>query len=131
MRLDNTRLLVGDCAASFRFYHDLMGFTTHHGSEGDTYVSFDTGGGLSLALFQRDLMAAAVGAPAPTGERGGDQAVLVFEVENVDAAAATLRDRGVAIVAEPQDRPDWGIRTAHVRDVDGNLIEIYHDLARA
>ena len=35
-----------------------------------------------------------------------------------------LRAQGVALVAEPQDRSDWMIRTAHFRDPDGNLIEI-------
>ena len=35
-----------------------------------------------------------------------------------------MRARGVALVAEPQDCPDWMMRTAHFRDPDGNLIEI-------
>jgi len=29
---------------------------------------------------------------------------------------------------EPTDRSVWGIRTAHFRDPDGNLIEINHAL---
>jgi hypothetical protein len=27
-------------------------------------------------------------------------------------------------VGAPQDRPEWGIRVAHVRDPDGTLVEV-------
>ena len=53
-----------------------------------------------------------------------DAVVLVLATKNVDAAANMLRAKGVALVSEPEDRPDWGIRTAHFRDPDGHLIEI-------
>lgn len=51
-----------------------------------------------------------------------------FEVDDVDVAYQQLRDKGITFVTEPLDRPDWGIRTAHFRDPDGNLIEIYNNL---
>ena len=51
----------------------------------------------------------------------GDRAMLVFEVPNVDARVAELKSRGVEIIAEPVDRPEWTVRTAHLRDPEGNL----------
>lgn len=33
-------------------------------------------------------------------------------------------------MAEPKDYPDWGIRAAHVRDPDGNLIEIENEMPK-
>jgi hypothetical protein len=41
-----------------------------------------------------------------------------------------LKARGAQFVADLTDRPDWGIRTAHLRDPDGNLIELNSPLPR-
>ncbi len=128
MKLANTRLLVKDFKTSFRFYRDVIGLTPTFGGEDDVYADRDTGGAL-LALFQSELMEAAVGADA-TPIDGRDKAVLVFEVADVDGAVHKLQAKGVTFLTLPQDRPDWGIRTAHLRDPKGNLIEIYSPLAR-
>jgi catechol 2,3-dioxygenase-like lactoylglutathione lyase family enzyme len=123
------RLLVLDFRASFRFYRDVLGFTPAFGDENDVYADFETGGA-TLALFQRDLMAAAVGTEAKPSEADSqDKVAFIFSVENVDSAYAQLQANGVTFVTEPQDRADWGIRTAHFRDPDGNLLEIYSPLA--
>ena len=50
--------------------------------------------------------------------------MLVFEAADLDSTVEALKARGVHFVAELQDRPDWGIRTAHLRDPEGNLIEL-------
>jgi catechol-2,3-dioxygenase len=34
-------------------------------------------------------------------------------------------------VTEPKDMPDWGIRTFHLRDPDGNLVEVFSHLTKA
>jgi catechol 2,3-dioxygenase-like lactoylglutathione lyase family enzyme len=130
MRLSQTRLLVSDVAACFRFYRDVVGLRVTWGDEQSGYVSFATGeeGGddAMLALFDRAEMAAAVGGEPEQG--AADRVVLVFEVPDVDAALAALRDQGADVAAEAVDRPGWGIRTAHVRDPDGNLIELAQEL---
>jgi catechol 2,3-dioxygenase-like lactoylglutathione lyase family enzyme len=74
-----------------------------------------------MALHDRNDFASNSGAElrAP-----GDGAALVFGVESVDASVERLRGLGVEIAAEPKAHPDWGIRTAHVRDPDGNVIEL-------
>ena len=118
MKLTHVRLLAGDVDACFRFYRDVMGFTPTWGAEGEGYADFDTGGGSRLAIFDRDAQADVV----PL-EDTGDGAMLVFGVEDLDAALAGLRERG----AEPGPvtaRPEWGIRFAHLRDPAGNLIEV-------
>jgi lactoylglutathione lyase len=123
-RSPHVRLLVSDFPACFRFYRDALGFAARFGSEGDVYTEFSVGD-QTLALFRRDLMAEAIGAAdRPATADAQDRAVLVFATDDVDQAAAALRTRGVALAAQPQDRPDGGVRTAHFRDPDGNLIEI-------
>jgi lactoylglutathione lyase len=55
---------------------------------------------------------------------------LAFRVapQEVDACAATLAERGVAIALPPTDQP-FGHRTLFFRDPDGNVLEIYAEIA--
>jgi lactoylglutathione lyase len=56
--------------------------------------------------------------------------VLVFGTDDVDAAAERLRGLGVRLETGPLDRSEWGVRTLHLRDPDGHLIELNSLLAR-
>jgi lactoylglutathione lyase len=122
MRLTHVRLLVEDVAACTRFYRDVTGFEV--GAEYGDYVEFRAGDAI-LALFPRTAMAEAVGFDPLAA---GDRVALILRVDDVDAAVAEVRERGAPVVAEAQDRPDWGLRVAHLRDPDGNLLELYHDI---
>jgi len=127
MRMSHTRLLVSDYRGCFGFYRDVMGFSVKWGDEDGTYADFDVHGH-QLALFLREPMAEAIGAepPVPKAEQQ-DTVCLVFAVENVDAEYRTLVEKGITPINEPHDRKDWGIRCFHLRDPDGNLIEINTD----
>lgn len=128
MKLSHIRLLVVDYPACFRFYRDVMGFKVTYGDENGPYASFDTGETI-LALFDRRLMAEAVGNEdlAATAV-AQDRLALIFAVTDVDQAIAGLKQAGVAVVNEPHDQSTWGIRVAHFRDPDGNLLEINQPL---
>ena len=136
MRLSTVRLLVDDVEACRAFYRDLLGFKLAWGEEGSPYVEFETGGGIdgsghgcNLAIFDRRLMNEAVGAPLDTASpNGGDAVTLTFAVTDVDAACAGLRAKGVETCCAPTDRREWGLRTAHMRDPAGNLIELHSPL---
>lgn len=132
MKLVSVRLLVNDFDACLRFYRDVLGFEAQWGKEGDGYAFFNPGSDVGLELFAQRDMAAAIGATATANDGNTqDQAVVSFSVENVDAAVQQLQGRGVQFTTLPTDRPMWGVRTAHFRDPDGNLIELYHSLAQA
>ena len=119
-----TRLLVTNFRECFIFYRDILGFTPLFGTENDTYADFSAGAA-NIALFDKREMAATLGAEnLPKRAESQDDVCLVFGVASVDEAYAHLRVKGVTLAAEPADHPDWGIRTAHFRDPDGNLIEI-------
>jgi lactoylglutathione lyase len=125
-----TRLLVINFKDCFLFYRDILGFKPTFGSETDVYADFDTGS-VTLAMFDRQSMSEAVGTISlPVQVKAQDTVCLCFEVENVDTACEQLKRSGVSMVAEPTDRTGWGIRVAHFRDPDGNLIEINQPLAR-
>jgi len=120
--LAQVRLLVSDMSASYRFYRDALGLPTSW-DENPSYAAFDVGSESALAIFPRAEMGEAV----ELRSGSGDGAALVLAVESVDDAVARLRGVGVEM-SDPIDRPDWGIRVAHLRDPDGNLIELCHDI---
>jgi lactoylglutathione lyase len=125
-----TRLLVSNFKACFRFYRDVMGFQSGYGTENDTYADFSTGT-VCIALFDKQEMSATVGTSRlPADAPVQDKVCLVFIVDEVDEACRQLKAKGIALVTEPADHAAWGIRTAHFRDPDGNLIEINQALPR-
>jgi catechol 2,3-dioxygenase-like lactoylglutathione lyase family enzyme len=123
-----TRLLVSNFKECFLFYRDVMGFRAGFGTEDDTYADF-TVGAVNISLFDKREMSAAVHtAHLPESADAQDKVCLVFAVENVDEACRQLRSKGIRLAVEPTDHADWGVRTAHFRDPDGNLIEINQPL---
>ena len=124
LKFTHTRLLVSDVQACLHFYRDVLGFEVLWTDEEGNYASFKTGD-VVLALNRQDSMAAAVGtADKPPSAACQDKVALIMAVEDMDAVYRQLRERGVTFVTDPLDRPNWGLRTAHFRDPDGNLIEI-------
>ena len=128
------RLLVSPSrfAETFRFYAaalpKLIGAHLVNGTEDGPYANWDCGEQGVLILFDRGAMAATIGTadlPATPGP-AQDTTMLVCRVDAVDEALALCLEHGATLVAEAMDRPQWGptLRTAHVRDPDGNLIEI-------
>jgi catechol 2,3-dioxygenase-like lactoylglutathione lyase family enzyme len=126
-----TRLLVSNFKACFRFYRDILGFQVGFGTEDDTYADFKLGA-VNISLFDQQEMNQVLGTShLPAGAGVQDKVCLVFAVQNVDEICQQLKALGVQLAAEPADHPDWGIRTAHLRDPDGNLIEINQPLRPA
>lgn len=131
MKLDNVRLLALRFEEMFRFYRDALGLSPTWGDESAAYASFDLPGGGSVALFRRDLMAQAVGAAARPAEAAAqDRFALILRVDDVDAVGVSLGQKGVALLGAPRDMPEWGLRVAHLRDPDGNLLELVQDLPK-
>ncbi len=119
-----TRLLVSNFKTCFLFYRDVLGFQVGFGTENDTYADFMVDA-VSISLFDKQEMSEVVHTShLPAMLNAQDKVCLVFAVESVDNACQQLKARGVQLEVAPTDHADWGVRTAHFRDPDGNLIEI-------
>ncbi|MCP2342369.1 VOC family protein [Actinomadura rupiterrae] len=124
------RLLVDDFDACARFYtaalRELLGVEPVKVIPEARYANWDLNGEAVLSLFGRAAIAAVAGTSGQPATSGQDRSMLVFKVDDVDAATAALEALGAPVVAAPADRPEWGpgLRSAHLRDPDGNLLEL-------
>ena len=129
----NVRLLVSDFAAAYAFWRDVMRLPVKYGPDMEgmppDYAYFQAGDEAGIELMPRASMAAALGETIASPVAADRQTALVFKVDNVDAAYADLVARGASPVAGAHDYAEVGIRTAHLADPDGHLIEIYCPLA--
>lgn len=131
MKFSNIRLLVNDFDKCFTFYNDILGLTCTWGKPGDNFASFDMGNPSGLALFKAELMSIAINnADAKKNENLQDKIAIVVQVDNVNETYNLFQNKGVKFLTEPKDMTAWGIRVAHFRDPENNLIELYSDLQK-
>lgn len=123
MRLTHIRLLADNTEECAAFYRDVLGLELTLEAGGGVYYEFATGGTI-LGLYKRDLMSGLVGfdlsAPDPTVE----SSALTFAVDDVDTVYRELGARGVEFANEPHDLPEAFLRTVHLRDPAGHLVEL-------
>lgn len=124
--VSHLRLIVADLPAAVAFYAGVLDAKPVVDVPG-VYAEWETAGA-RLALVGEATMGAVVGRPAP---RSGDAVVVCLNVDDVDAAAKRLKDKGHAFAREPHDEPAWLQRVAHLRDPAGNLVELWSRLRPA
>jgi catechol 2,3-dioxygenase-like lactoylglutathione lyase family enzyme len=101
---------VSDVAAAHEYYRDVLGLSP-------TWTYQRRAGGLTIGSLE--LYLARSDEPRPSH-------VAVF-VDDADAAHARYRAAGAEIVKELATHP-WGTRGFTVRDPDGNLIDVAHEV---
>lgn len=121
MELTHVRLLVDDIERCMEFYANTLGLGKAAVEVQGVYYEFEAGPA-RLGLYKRELMQS-TGGVAQT-PRAGDQALLTFQVADVDAAYRELSAKGARFVNPPHDQQAWVLRVAHLRDPEGNLIEL-------
>jgi lactoylglutathione lyase len=108
-------LEVSDVSRSLRFYTELLGFRVTFSFDGDD------GKPVFASLELDDGTKIAIGGPKEDVS-SGSVAIWLY-TDDVDAAVADLRQEGVEVIAEPEDKP-WGERVASVSDPDGYTIHL-------
>lgn len=128
MELSQVRLIVSDFAGCFRFYRDVLGLKPQFDDDRGPYAKFTPDeGSAGIALHDRaDLERDVPGLAAA----GGDRALVVLHVEDVDGYAAEIAARGAVLLDGPSVL--WErLRVAYLRDPEGNLVELQQWLAPA
>jgi lactoylglutathione lyase len=126
MELTHTRLLVTNYKDCYEFYRKVLNFPCTWGDESSNYAQF-TVGTTQLAIFDKQQMLDDIGENLPTIKENMYETMLIFRVANVDQKFEELKSK-VNFINEPHDRKDWGIRVAHFKDPEGNLIEINQNI---
>ena len=127
-RINAAVLFVADLERAKSVYRDALELTLTFEDAASVVFPLDTAVLILLSLpGARDLLTAeAVSEPHERGARSQ----LVSFVDDVDAVHARLAAKGVDFIRAPVDR-DWGMRTSHFADPDGNVWEIAQQLAGA
>jgi catechol 2,3-dioxygenase-like lactoylglutathione lyase family enzyme len=113
-------LFVDDLAAAKRFYVEVFGAPILvEDAESVAFRFPNTIVNLLVATSAPELIEPEPVAPAAAGAR----MQLTITVDDVDAVARMVQERGAVLLNGPQDRP-WGIRTAAFRDPSGHVWEI-------
>jgi catechol 2,3-dioxygenase-like lactoylglutathione lyase family enzyme len=119
-----TMFPVKDAQRARAFYQDTLGFKLGSHSKDGVWTEYDMPGGGCLALFCDPRRKPDAQAPAPSPDGG---ASIAFEVEDLDALNARLKQQGVPYVADMIPSPVC--RMSVIRDTEGNSI-ILHELKK-
>ncbi|MFC8963168.1 VOC family protein [Streptomyces sp. NPDC057094] len=122
MELAQVRLLVSDFAACYRFYSEVLGLKPQSGATGGPYEKFSpVTGSAGIALQDRAMMAEVLG---EIGEHvTGHRSLVVLRVDDLDTYCEQLVSRGADVLHGPAPMTDR-MRVAHLRDPEGNLVEL-------
>ncbi|MEW2284630.1 VOC family protein [Streptomyces sp. NPDC047841] len=122
MELVQVRLLVTDFAACYRFYAGVLGLKPQSGAVQGPYEKFSPhAGSAGIALQDRAMMA---GVLAELGDTAtGHRSLVVLRVDDLDAYCARITARGATLLHGPAPMTDR-MRVAHLKDPEGNLVEL-------
>jgi catechol 2,3-dioxygenase-like lactoylglutathione lyase family enzyme len=120
-------LFVEDLQGAKSFYQDVFGVDVVFEDDDSVAVKFGRlFVNLLLVSAAREQVEPGVVAPRDAGSRFQ----LSIWVDDVDAACALLKERGVEILTGPTDRA-WGMRTATFVDPAGHSWEIAQELPQS
>ncbi|MEA2507389.1 MAG: hypothetical protein QOH48_2007 [Actinomycetota bacterium] len=130
MELTDVRLLAKDFRSCLNFYRDVLGLEVGQEVPEEVYAELKAGG-VRISIYRHELMAEVVPGLGKTSSDGRQDGYLLnMRVDDIDSCHEQLTSHGVKFETEPHDQDAWGIRVAHLRDPEGNLIEIYSPIER-
>jgi catechol 2,3-dioxygenase-like lactoylglutathione lyase family enzyme len=122
MKLTTIRVLATRFQETVTFYRDTLGIPIR--ADAGVYVAFDAGG-FELGVYGRNDMANIVPSMSSSVDRSSDSLLINLHVDDLAATIESLKAKGVAFETEPHDQENWGMRVVHLRDPEGNLLELY------
>jgi lactoylglutathione lyase len=107
------------------FYQEVFDLAVYYADENSAVFRF---GDTLINLLMVDEAPGLIEPAAVASPDAGSRCQFTIGVDDVDAVCAELRERGVALLNGPVDRP-WGIRTANFVVPGGHIWEIAHEIA--
>ena len=124
MKLHDFRLLVNDFAASFHFWHEIVGLSTIFRDENNIYAELDAGN-VRIELLDASYFASSLGEATPVPIQSGHRGVIAFQSDDVDATYADLVKRGAPSLAAPHVQQAGFARIALYSAPDGYVLEVF------
>src|SRR5215813_1960927 len=124
MKLHDFRLLVNDFAASFHFWHEIVGLSTIFRDENNIYAELDAGN-VRMELLDASYFASSLGEATPDPIQSGHRGVIAFQSDDVDATYADLVKRGAPSLAAPHVQQAGFARIALFSAPDGYVLEVF------
>jgi lactoylglutathione lyase len=118
-------LFVHDLEACTRFYRDTLGFQTTFSD--DVSIGFKLGE-QDFLLLKVSSAVEMISEEAVARQIGAGREMYCVGFEDVNAAYQELTAKGVKFIKPPKDQA-WGRRTTYFADPEGNIWELYQELA--
>jgi catechol 2,3-dioxygenase-like lactoylglutathione lyase family enzyme len=128
-----TKVVVRDVEAAERFYRAVGLKLVHRTTGGEKEVRQKqawlsvTGDSSSHMLILSQFLEV----PTPAQAEYPGNFWLAFNVVDVDAVAAAVREAGGSVLRAGEDRPEHGVRAGVVTDPEGHIIEIVGPMSGA
>jgi catechol 2,3-dioxygenase-like lactoylglutathione lyase family enzyme len=126
--LQYVHVTVSDVDESLGFYRDALGLEVHNdvGSGGFRWVTLGSPDQPGLGIVLSEPHAGRSRADGDALQElliKGVLPMVIFRVDDLDAAFERVRASGAEVLQEPMDQP-WGPRDCAFRDPSGNLVRV-------
>lgn len=126
-KINHVAIVVGDIDESLKFWRDAMGIDLHHIEDVPSQKSMVAF--LPLGESEVELVKPTSddsGVAKFLAERGGGMHHLCFEVDDISAKLADLKEKGVRLIDEvPRELPGRKMAFIHPKSTGGVLVELY------
>ncbi|MEJ5313733.1 MAG: methylmalonyl-CoA epimerase [Anaerolinea sp.] len=126
-KINHVAIVVGDIEQALTFWRDALGLELHHVEDVPSQkavVAFMPVGDSEVELVKPTTDDS--GVAKFLAERGGGMHHLCFEVDDLEAKLAELKEKGVRLINEtPIELPGRKMAFIHPRSTGGVLVELY------
>lgn len=111
-------IVVDDHKAAVKFYTEVVGLKLMESSEEWGWAELEGKNGMRLGIGKWD---------EKCDVKPGDNTILTFTVDNLDAKKAEMIQKGAVCVGDVQEVPGH-VRMQMIKDLDGNQFQIVQKL---
>jgi len=123
LHIDHITLVVRSLDASREFYVGLLGMAEVARPAFSFPGAWFQAGSTLVHLIEQHDRSGPVGNQVAPASRNSRSHHFAFEVEDAQAAAQILKDRGITLIDDAKQRPDGAVQV-FLADPDGHVVEL-------